>query len=271
VLAHFGPEFSAVRLARAPSSSRFLLPTMALAIPIGFSWCVRVNRLSQLYRRCLLVYPIVTSLLAFKRGYGDWEAGELCGAALIVLITSSILGWTFRRPPLRAAVGVGATLWVLALSLLQVRRDHTRDLAYHHSYANHGFPRYWADGVHWVDEPGQVHQLAITGGPDRSSDKWFHYFFLGRRFQNTIHYIPPTRDGHVAQFAPHNELEKSADTAAWLARLQANGITEVLTFPPTSLEQRYMNQDGEHFERLQGGAEWGLYRLKQSEQKPEAQ
>jgi hypothetical protein len=271
VLAHFTPDFSAVRLTRAPSSARFLVPTMALVIPISLSWCVRAGRVSQLYRRCLLLYPLATSLLAFKRGYGEWEAGELCGMALIALIASSVLSWTFRRPPLRVAVAIGATLWVIALALLQVRRDYTRELAYRNSYANHGYPRYWAEGVHWVDEPDQVHHLAITGGADRSSDKWFHYFFLGRRFQNTIHYIPPTRDGSVAQFVPHNELEKRADTAAWLARLEAKGITEVLTFPPTSLEQRYMNQDTAHFERLQGGAEWGLYRLKQSEQEAETQ
>lgn len=269
VLAHFGPELSAVRLARAPSSTRFLLPTMALVIPISSCWCSPGGALSQLYRRCLLVYPLTVCCLAFKRGFGDWEYGELCGMGLIALIWGTGLGWLYRRPPLRAAGAralSGLALWVLALVLLQVRRDHTRELAYRHSYALHGFPRYWADGVGFVDEPGQVHRLAITGGADISSDKWFHYFFLGRRFQNPIRYISPTRDGGVAQFGPNGDLDKRADKAAWLERLNAAGITEVLTFPPTSIEQKYMDKDPEHFERLKGGHEWGVYRVKRSEQ-----
>jgi hypothetical protein len=44
--------------------------------------------------------------------------------------------------------------------------------------------------------------------------------------------------------------------------LRAARITEVLTFPPRSVEQGWMEGSGDAFEKLAGKEDWGLFRLK---------
>jgi hypothetical protein len=145
---------------------------------------------------------------------------------------------------------------------LQLRRDETRQRAFANSFALHGLSRFWTDGVPLVDEPGRPHRIAITGGPDHASDKWVQYFYLGQRFQNQLRYIAPTRDGKVAYYGLGGDLEQRADRAAWLSRLDQAGIQEVVTFPPRSLEQSWMEELGERFEKLAGNDKWGLYRIR---------
>jgi hypothetical protein len=106
-----------------------------------------------------------------------------------------------------------------------------------------------------------VYETGVGPGPDQNSDRWFHYFYFGSRFQNTIQYVAPTRDGGVAQFGPGGDLDARADLPSWLRRLSAAGITEVLTFPPRSVEQDFMDANPARFERLEGKKDWGLYRF----------
>jgi hypothetical protein len=262
VLGHFSPGMTPVRLKWAVSASRFLVPTLALVIPISLAWCQRQRYRSAAYRWLLLCYPLTMSVLAMRRGWIEWEHREL----LIVGVLATQLGlasvWCFRKNR-RLGAAVGVMAWLVFCSVIQVRRDQTRELAYSKSYALHGFPRYWADAVAKVDSADlKPHRIAITGGPDHNSDKWFHYFFMGRRFQNWIGYIVPTRDGKTAHFGPGGDLDARADLNSWLPRLAAANIDEVLTFPPRSLEQGWMESTPDRFEKLSGGNDWGLYRFK---------
>jgi hypothetical protein len=261
VAAHFSPSISAVRLLRSVSAARFLIPTLALVVPISLAWCTPDAVLSRAYRRLLLGYPLVASVVAVRRGWGDWETHDATLIALTLALSATLLGWLFRRHPLQACL-LGLVLWMAGLTLLQARRDDTRALAYQKGFALHGFPRFWAEAPAMIDEPTRPHHLAITGGPDHSSDKWFHYFFLGARFQNSVQYVTPTRDGGIAHFGPHGDLDARADKASWLQRLAAAGITDVVTFPPRSLEQAFMDSEPTRFEQMSGADDWGLYRLK---------
>ena len=260
LLAHFGRELSAVRLMRAPSSTRFLLPFLALCAPLSLSWCTPHSALARTYRRLLLLYPLMTSFMAFKRDYGEWEARDHAGLLIVLVLAASLLSACARwgRGPLWAAsLGV----WILFACGLQARRDETRDLAMRDSSTLHGYPKYWTKAPALVDELERPRRIAITGGPDPVSDKWFHYFFYGRRFQNSIHYVTPTRDGSIVQLRPPRALDKRSDRDVWLANLERRGITEVLSFPPRSLELGYMDKLPERFEKLDGDGSWGLYRV----------
>jgi hypothetical protein len=260
-VAHFSPDFSAVRLLRPVTPSRFLIASLALVVPISLVWCRRDGWLSRAYRRLLLIYPLTTTVIGMRRGWGDWEVREICTLAIALALIGSLIGWLVRRQRLQAATLAFVLCWLLGLCVLQMRRDETRELAFTESFALHGISHFWDHGVALVDEPGRVHRIAITGGPDHSSDKWFHYFYFGSRFQNRLHYITPTRDGGVAQFGPDGDLEERADMPSWIARLRAAGIDTVLTFPPRSIEQRYMDDHPDQFERRKGNKDWGLYGL----------
>jgi hypothetical protein len=260
VAAHFSPSIAAVRLLRSISAARFLIPTIALVIPISLAWCRRDGALSQAYRRLLLFYPLVASVVAVRRGWGDWETRDATVIAITLMLAISLL-WQLRRRRLQVML-LGLALLTAGAVLLQARRDDTRHQAYQKGYALHGFSRFWTEAPAIIDDVDRPHRIAITGGPDHSSDKWFYYFFLGARFQNSVQYVPPTRDGGVAHFGPHGDLDERADKESWVRRIVAAGITDVITFPPRSIEQSFMDATPERFEQVSGKKDWGLYRLK---------
>jgi hypothetical protein len=261
VLVHFGEGMTPVRLTRAISASRFLVPTLALAVPVSFVWCARGRSASSVYRWLSLSYPLTMCVLTLRWGWSEWEHRELLSVAFMVtlLFASARLAFRHKR---QLGIAVSVLGWMLFCAVVQVRRDQTRPAAYAKSFAMHNLPRFWADGVAFVDEPNKPHRIAITGGPDHDSDKWFHYFYLGRRFQNWIGYVTPTRDRGPAQFGPDGDLAARADLNSWLARLHAAKIDEVLTFPPCSIEQGWMAAAPARFEKLAGADDWGLFRIK---------
>ena len=53
----------------------------------------------------------------------------------------------------------------------------------------------------------------------------------------------------------------AAAVHARVKNLERRGITEVLSFPPRSLELGYMDKLPERFEKLDGDGSWGLYRV----------
>jgi hypothetical protein len=192
-------------------------------------------------------------------GWGAWERREIIGTILGLAQVLGIGWWCWKRDR-RLGVTVSLGLWMWTSSVVQMRQDETRYLACSDSFAIHWSPRYWADAVSLVDHPNKPERIAMTGGQFQNSDGWFDYFFMGRRFQNTVTYVPPTRDGRIAHFGPHGDFNARADRAAWISRLRKQEITVVLTFEPLSVEQVWMDRSPRDFSKLAGGIEWGLYR-----------
>jgi hypothetical protein len=126
---------------------------------------------------------------------------------------------------------------------------------------HHVFPRYWRQAAARLDEPGVTHRIAITAGPHQDGDNWHSYFFLGRRLQNTLHYIPVSQNGAILHFGPKGQRTRRADESAWLARIAERDISEVVSLRPRSLEQDWMEARPERFRKLAGGPDWGLFRI----------
>jgi hypothetical protein len=57
-------------------------------------------------------------------------------------------------------------------------------------------------------------------------------------------------------------LSERADLESWIRRLAEAGIEEVISFPPASLELKWMEATPERFEQLANGHGWGMYRFK---------
>lgn len=284
--AHFSVGLSVPRLYWPVSVARYLIGLMGMALPVSMIWCKPESTLAQTYRRALIVISLWTVGISLRHGFGVWEMREL----MIVLVASLLLGtllwlaiaWLARSSlrshdrgrasralDSRALRGIPwpqlaalCVVFAVGCSALQQRRDQTRHLAYETSFALHSSPRFWALATPLVDEPGKSHHIALTGGPLQNSDNWFYYFFLGSRFQNTVSYVPPTKDGGVAYFGPHGDFDQRADADKWLERLKNRHITDVLTFPPYSTEQRWMDERPDKFEKPMGGFDWGLYRVR---------
>ncbi|MET0386129.1 MAG: hypothetical protein ABW321_09240, partial [Polyangiales bacterium] len=258
--AHFSDAMTVLRVMWPFASARYLITTIALLVPVSLAFCRRERPFELAYRLLLLSWPVFGAFYWVRYGSPAWEGRELViwGVLLTML-------YVLCRAGLQRSPRWGAALTVLVIgwtcSALQLRRDDTREDAYTDSEALHESPRFWSTAVPKIDEPDNPRRIAVTGGPHQANDLWLQYFFLGKRLQNELTYVTPTRDGAIAHFAPHGDLEARADYASWLARLQQRGITEVMSFAPESLELSWMNADPTHFERLDGDEDWGLYRL----------
>ncbi|MDB4991040.1 MAG: hypothetical protein JWN04_6218 [Myxococcaceae bacterium] len=268
-LTHFSAGLTIPRLLWSVSVARYMIVLLGLAFPVSFVWCKPGRPASQAYRRILLLISLWTASITLRFGFGGWELRELLFVGSVALLALGSCWLLFSRGVLASSGKLRMLLSGLVLALLcsalQLRRDQTRSLAYRISFALHNSPRFWAGAVAKVDEPGVVHRIALTSGPQQNADYWFHYFFFGSRLQNTIGYVPPTVDGMVAHWGPYGDLPARANRESWLSRLDAGNLTDVLTFPPRSLEQGWMDELPAKFEKLDGSSDWGLYRLRKPE------
>jgi hypothetical protein len=262
--AHFSQGLSVPRLYWAVSVARYLIALMGMALPVSMVWCRADSTLAQTYRRLLLVISLWTVGISLRLGFGVWEMRELMIALAACLLLGTCIWLLLRdnRRPLWPRAAGAVLVFAVGCSALQQRRDQTRFSAYTQSFALHSSPRYWAMATPFVDEPGKQHRIALTGGPAQNADNWFHYFFYGSRFQNTITYVPPTKDGGIAHFGPHGDFAMRTDMRSWLGRLSQHHITEVLVFPPYSIEQTWMDTHPDLFEKAVGMFDWGLYRVR---------
>ncbi|MEY4514839.1 MAG: hypothetical protein RLZZ450_6961 [Pseudomonadota bacterium] len=260
--AHFSSGLSVPRLLWSVSVARYLIGLLGMAIPLSFVWCRPGSSLATTYQRVLLFISLLWVAIPLRHGFGNWEMRELMVVGTCLIVLGALLGQVFRPDRARTTwqrYGLAAALLALSCSALQLRRDQTRALACSSSFALHASLRFWASSIAKIDKPDVVHKIAVTGGPWRNSDQWFYYFFFGSRFQNVIEYVPPTRDAGIAHFGPRGDFAQRADRESWLTRIDQRKMTDVLTFPPRSLEQEWMESLPERFRKLEGSEDWGLY------------
>jgi hypothetical protein len=264
VLTHFSPAMNAARLQLPATTARFLIASLALAFAVGaLIGCSRYRALASAYRYLALLYPLHAVILGLRWGWGLWETREILIAASLIA-----LGCVAVRScnTLRRKLAVAVLLFGVGSSALQVRRDETREIAFTTSFAlhsdgqsPHSGGQYWGPLTRYIDS--KPRRIAITAGPSKYADHWHGYFLLGPRLNNRVLYVPPTRDGGVADIGPRGDLESRASEASWRARLLAWDVGAVMTFLPRSLEQSWMDAAPERYRKVAGRAEWGLYRV----------
>jgi hypothetical protein len=257
VFMHFSPAMNATRLTMPWSTARYVMGSFGLALAVGsLIGRSRFRGLASAYRGLALLYPLHAIVLGVTWGWGEWESRELLfvGGAIAVGYVAVRSVNNVRRRLVLAVV-----LFAVGCSALQVRRDETRERAFATSFALHFTANYWAPMTRYIDH--KPRRIAITGGPKQNSDHWFGYFLLGPRLANRVMYVPPTRDGGIADNGPRGDLERRADEASWRARLLARNIGAVMSFAPRSLEQKWMDAAPDHYRRVAGQEELGLYRV----------
>jgi hypothetical protein len=259
VLAHFSSNMSVVRLAWSTSMSRFWVLSVGLAGLLSLGWCRREGPLSQVYRRLLLVYPALHTLIVLHVGWASWEIKDaaLFGSVLAVLL--SVLASARRFGP-RLSVPVALCVAGIAASLLQLRRDQTREAAFRESWALHTSPRRWVAALAALPPNEAGWDIAITGGAEQPAHGWYYYGFYGPRLEHRVRYVPTTRRGTVAHFGPFAEPAEQ-DPAVWADRLVAQGIDFVMSFPPASPELLWMAVLPERFRAVTLDGDMALYQV----------
>ncbi|HKU41376.1 MAG TPA: hypothetical protein VJR89_24600, partial [Polyangiales bacterium] len=206
VFMHFSPAMNTTRLLLKWSPARYLMAAVALAFVVGsMIGRSRFRGLASAYRYLALLYPLHAIVLGLRWGWSPWETRELLIVAALIAI-----GCVAVRScsGLRRQLPVAALLFAVGCSALQVRRDETRQRAFEFSFALHGGNRYWGPLTSYIDH--KPRRIAITGGPNRYSDHWLAYFLLGPRLENRVLYVPPTRDGGIADVGPLGDFESRA-------------------------------------------------------------
>lgn len=92
------------------------------------------------------------------------------------------------------------------------------------------------------------------------------YPLLGSTLQNTVIYVPPTRDGEVIPLFQAPWLAELADERSWLSRLHASGAGWVVTSRPPPLERAWIDARPQVFTPVawgwpSGDARGGLFRV----------
>jgi hypothetical protein len=259
---YFLPATAVVRLNLSTSSSRFLIGLAVLSLPVSLLSFAGWPRLQHVY--ALLLFGIYAFYAIWYATFGvaRSEVALLVQVAALVglaAVLAHVLGDRLRMSWVLAVAA--AVLVCVGMARLQVLQDRTRAAFVRDSTQLHGQVRYWSEAASLLDDPAEPRVVAMTAGHDPSSDHWFAYFFLGRRLQNRLVYVPITADGRVFHPGPGGERRAQGGRDAWLARVLASPVSDVMSFRPRSIEQGWMESDPRHFEKLAGGARWGLFRV----------
>jgi len=264
--AYFLPGFALVRQLWAKSNARFLFPAILPAVVVGL--LVVRGHVEKVMLPLLLLASGLTFLLGVRMFWKPFEFDSMAVSCILLGIgagtTIGLYKWSARP----AYVLTGILVLFVCLTGLYHLRSQIRLQNIYSSYFFHDFPRYWTCAVARIDDPNTRRKIAVTSGPIQNADNWFMYLFMGRRLQNTIQYVPVTENGEIEHFGPNYSGLKSFSYESWLRRLHQQGITEVMSFSPTSVEIQWMLDHPESFQQITGDGQYGLFRVKGSRAQP---
>ena len=257
----YSPAFRTVRLGWSVSASRFLMPLVCLAAPLGAVWCRYAPRAARLYFGVLSSAIIFHALLLAMIVWAPLDArAAITAFAMATLIAAIALTARFRRLPALARLALAIVLAIGSLQAANVWRERHRYEMARESTVLHFIPRYWVRAAAFVDTAPTPKKIAVTAGPQQSADNWFLYYFLGRKLQNELTHVPATLDGRIHQLGRIDEHAAEADANVWLQRLGQERVTHVMSFAPRSVELAWMEERPEHFQRVIGApGRWGLF------------
>ena len=259
----FSPTFDVIRQLWSNTSARFLLPAAGPAFLAGTGWLWSHPAGRRFLWLTLPVFTLIHAGVAVRFGVGSFEPAALTQAAGILLVPALV--WMAARRGIRSAPvrwAFAAIAGAVALAWIQDLRDRYRYIAVKQSHVLHWTDTRWAEGARRLDDPAIPRTLACTTGIHIQGDNWFLYYFLGRRFQNRLQYVPPTRDGRVLDATRWEDLAAACDYDAWRRRLLKAGISQVVCLAPWAVELKAMDTHPDHFRPLYGEKMfWGVYEV----------
>jgi hypothetical protein len=265
---YFGKAYATSRVTMYGGNGRFLYGVLVVATMLVALRASRERRPRlRLALGALVVAAALGSVLTnlvSNASSLEWPALLIGAAALPMLVRAAAR----QRPG--SPVGTRAVALVtgifLAASLpapfLQAYRTELRYEALDRSRVGHEVLTYWAPMAALVDEPDRSYRLAFSQAPLRALRN-FLYYFMGSRFQNELHFVPPTHDGRTPDLSlPDDRLLLQFDLEAWKHRLHRQGITHVVVLLPPWHELPWLRGNAEEFTFLIGDPSfYGLWRV----------
>lgn len=246
----------------APVAGRFLTPAVAAFALLGTAV---LGGLSA-WLRTLAVLGGVAYAIPLGIGEADWLAmGRLVWFALpgvAIAFAIAAIGWRVRH--LYTAIGLAlvALLTVIAWGVHSTRTRFRyaiyESAASAAAYDLHPlFPAYVSAWPIWAQLDGErPYRIAFVAGWDGfGGHNWYRYPLLGSRLQNTVVYVPPTRDGRVLAFRRANHLLYHADSRVWIRRLIDQEIDVVVAAPADTVELSWMRDHPRVFASIARGAD----------------
>lgn len=256
VVAYYNPGLAVVRATWGTSSSRFLIPLVALGAPLT-AMALRAPR-HRWWLQEYLTLGVALNATFIALALGLESSQELRLATLASLV--AIVAWLrlpsgVRVKPLAAVAVTGVLLatwhW----------KEANRYTVAANSYTLHPMPKYAIRAAATVDEPSVTHVVAVTAGEYASADNQFLYYFFGRRFQNRLVHVPvPTVEPGESPGA--GDAASGSSTAGWIAALRARNVDYVVSLAPAAPELPRLEATPDAFVRLAGtDGEWGVFRV----------
>lgn len=181
--------------------------------------------------------------LSIPRGWGSAESDALGAllwpavAAAVVFAVAHVLAWHRRKwlagLALAGLAGLGL-FGAVAAARSAYRYAFYESAMRGRSYDLHplagGLAAAWPVWA-FLDE-AEGHRVAVSAGWDNAGHNWYRYPLFGSRLQNTVLYVPPTRDGAVVDYQRGGELRDALDFEAWVKRLLERQVEYVAVLPP---------------------------------------
>lgn len=245
----FAPSMEGLRLLFSLSYARLLTFPCALGLLLGLLALPKFKVVDVLF------WILAFAQLAFSV-QEVWIVQDIYWMILSVgifgvLMLSLWKGW--RAGPFALVI-----LAVAGMPWIQNVRDRWRNAYFGNSYdvspiSTRAVPLYPL-----LDDPGTPRTIAVAFGEPRIPGiTCFLYPLLGRRLQNRIVYIPPTRSGRIIDYQLLGELGEELDERAWLARLDASGADHLLISVPLTPEMAWVRAHPERFQ--EAGESEGLF------------
>lgn len=258
---YFLPGMTVARLLWPSEFSRYLLQALTLGTVLSLMAIpARHTEIRKIVMAFIAACAIFGCLRMTTYGIADFEWLYLSylfiGIALLSVIVWQLL---VRRLFAIASVLVFGSFIFGGLTLVKVRKD-IRQAVYNESFQFFPCLRYWAPAMKFTDD-GKKHVIAITSGEFQNLDNWWSYPFFGNDFQNKLTYIPISKSGKILHFGYGKRRSERASRVAWKRRLLKQGVTEVVTFHPASVEQEWMQLEPKVFRQVTSNPYWGMFRI----------
>lgn len=248
--------------------SRFLITPLALATLVALLQFARTRTIFPLINFLLPLFIIADLFMVNYRfrypifNYLFWFLS--ISTIGIFLVVKSLANFNNSKSiRLLLAIFVGVIILVLTATTLKLQeyKDTTRLSYFKYYTALHDFPRQFADGWNWCDNPDTPQTIALTTGKAHSGHNWFFYPLMGSHLQNRVVFASINRKGVYPTHIDRGLSNENGDFNTWRYNLQAQNVDLIFVQEPFPIELKWIKSNPEFFKLKHQDADFYIYQF----------